>query len=50
MAGSSPTAKLDLTAFDTTATVVAAFDVWERLLTEAQVGRIDDGRAVARGR
>ena len=30
-AGSSPAAKLDLTAFDTTAKVAAAFDVWDRL-------------------
>ena len=29
--GSSPAAKLDLTAFDTTAAVVAAFDAWERV-------------------
>ena len=29
--GSSPAAKLDLTAFDTADTVVAGFDVWERL-------------------
>jgi hypothetical protein len=29
--GSSPAAKLDLTAFDTTDSVVTGFDVWERL-------------------
>ena len=29
--GSSPAAKVDLTAFDTTAKVTAAFDLWQRL-------------------
>ncbi|HET9196156.1 MAG TPA: DUF1592 domain-containing protein [Vicinamibacterales bacterium] len=29
--GSSPAARLDLTAFDTTGRVISAFDVWERL-------------------
>ena len=42
--GSSPMAKLDLTAFDTTAKVVAAFDVWERLH-----GRIDRREMPPRG-
>src|SRR5687768_2409369 len=42
--GASPAAKLDLTAFDTTGKVVAAFDVWERLH-----GRLDRREMPPRG-
>src|SRR5688572_20699541 len=42
--GSSPAAKLDLTAFDTTAKVAAAFDIWERLH-----GRLDRREMPPRG-
>ena len=42
--GSTPAAKLDLTAFDTTEKVAAAFDVWERLH-----GRLDRREMPPRG-
>jgi hypothetical protein len=42
--GSSPAAKLDLTTFDTTAQVVGAFDMWERLH-----GRLDRREMPPRG-
>ena len=42
--GPSPAAKLDLTAFDTTAKVVAAFELWQRLH-----GRLDRREMPPRG-